>query len=313
MAIDSFLNDYYRSFANKGQTAPPLIQSSGNTPNFANNGIRSASAMTGSSPVRNSFAPQSSSAQTPGFATQRVLGQQQNQAAQNYNQQQQGQANQVTNQYNQMAPRMDVNSFGVLNQAPQMQSSGTTQNYSGLYSGQAWGKNALSDAYSKSAQQKMQDLQGLQANYNVTPSGSQYNPSLIPAGASPNNPGAQALASAMTAYKNGTPYVWGGNSLTGGVDCSGLVQQVYSKMGINLPRTTYEQAKSGQVVSDISKALPGDLIFYNTGSADPNGIGTFGHVGIYAGNGKMVEARGKQYGIQYSDIRNYARIVRPWS
>jgi cell wall-associated NlpC family hydrolase len=42
----------------------------------------------------------------------------------------------------------------------------------------------------------------------------------------------------------GTPYVWGGNSLTKGVDCSGLVQQVFGKFGISLPRTTYDQVNA---------------------------------------------------------------------
>src|SRR5690606_16347624 len=56
----------------------------------------------------------------------------------------------------------------------------------------------------------------------------------------------------------GIPYVWGGNSLTKGVDCSGLVQQVYKQFGIALPRTADQQAHTG-VKTSISKLLPGDL------------------------------------------------------
>ena len=141
-----------------------------------------------------------------------------------------------------------------------------------------------------------------------------YDSANMPAGASKGNPGAKAVALAMTAYKNGTPYVWGGNSLTGGVDCSGLVQQVYKKLGINVPRTTYEQAKNGKVVS-LKNALPGDLIFYNTGSSDPNGIGNLSHVAIYIGNGKVVNAYNTRRGIKVDNVTHagpVARVVRPW-
>jgi|SRR5688572_14022934 len=141
-----------------------------------------------------------------------------------------------------------------------------------------------------------------------------YDPNDIPAGASSNSKGAQAVALAMKAYKNGTPYRWGGNSLTNGIDCSGLVQQVYKKLGINLPRTTYTQAKAGRAVP-ISKLQPGDLVFYNTGSADPNGIGKYGHVAMYIGNGKVVEAYNTRVGMRVAGISQSYRPalgVRPW-
>lgn len=82
----------------------------------------------------------------------------------------------------------------------------------------------------------------------------------------------------------GTPYVWGGNSLTGGIDCSGLVQQVYKKYGINLPRTTYDQIGEGAPIS-MKGLRPGDLVFFDTSSrSGPD------HVGIYLGDGKMIHA-----------------------
>lgn len=82
----------------------------------------------------------------------------------------------------------------------------------------------------------------------------------------------------------GTPYVWGGNSLTGGVDCSGLVQQVYKHYGIELPRTTYEQIGQGAPVG-VKGLRPGDLVFFDTASqTGPD------HVGIYLGDGKMIHA-----------------------
>lgn len=63
----------------------------------------------------------------------------------------------------------------------------------------------------------------------------------------------------------GVPYVWGGNSwrtngVGGGLDCSGLVQQAYKRVGINLPRVTYQQVKAGREVP-LSEAKPGDLVF----------------------------------------------------
>ena len=73
----------------------------------------------------------------------------------------------------------------------------------------------------------------------------------------------------------GNPYVWGGTSLTNGADCSGFVQSVYAHFGISLPRTTWDQEYAGTAVS-YDQAAPGDLILYE------------GHVGIYMGDGQIV-------------------------
>ncbi|MEG0157281.1 MAG: NlpC/P60 family protein [Anaerovoracaceae bacterium] len=93
----------------------------------------------------------------------------------------------------------------------------------------------------------------------------------------------------------GTPYVWGGTSLTGGIDCSGFTMQVYAKFGVSLPHSSYAQRSSGRGVS-YSEAQPGDLICYN------------GHVALYMGNGKIVHANGYGRGIQVSDA-TYNTIV----
>jgi cell wall-associated NlpC family hydrolase len=160
-------------------------------------------------------------------------------------------------------------------------------------------------------------MQDLSSNYNVsTIFGTNYDPHNLPPGSTNNNPGAQAVAIAITAFKNHTPYSWGGNSLTNGVDCSGLVQQAYAKLGIKLPRTTYEQAKSGQVIHGIQNALPGDLVFYNTGSSDPNGIGKNSHVALYLGNGMVIEAYNSRVGIREAKFDTSgapSTIIRPWS
>lgn len=80
----------------------------------------------------------------------------------------------------------------------------------------------------------------------------------------------------------GTPYVWGGNDLNSGVDCSGLVQQVFRHYGIELPRTTYEQIGEGSPVG-MKGLKPGDLVFFDTSSQSGAD-----HVGIYLGGGRMI-------------------------
>ena len=91
----------------------------------------------------------------------------------------------------------------------------------------------------------------------------------------------------------GNRYVWGGNSLTNGVDCSGFTQQVYKRFGITLPRTSYTQPSAGRKIK-ASQAKPGDLFFYG----DSSGIN---HVAIYIGNGKIVHAANKRDGIKISN------------
>ena len=97
----------------------------------------------------------------------------------------------------------------------------------------------------------------------------------------------------------GTPYVWGGNSLSGGVDCSGLVQQVYKKFGINVSRTTYNQIGEGKAVG-MKDLQAGDMIFFDT---DP-GTGGPDHVGLYIGNGKFINAPRPGKGVEIADLKS---------
>ena len=79
----------------------------------------------------------------------------------------------------------------------------------------------------------------------------------------------------------GTPYQWGGTDPSTGLDCSGLVQRTYGDLGIQLPRVAADQAKMGTPVDSLAAAQPGDLVAFG----DP-----VDHIGIYAGDGKMVVA-----------------------
>ena len=82
----------------------------------------------------------------------------------------------------------------------------------------------------------------------------------------------------------GNPYVWGGVSLTNGADCSGFIMSVYAQFGYSLPHSSFSMRKSGIGVS-LADAKAGDIICYS------------GHVGLYIGNGRIVHAKGDEYGI----------------
>lgn len=81
----------------------------------------------------------------------------------------------------------------------------------------------------------------------------------------------------------GTPYVYGGSSLTQGTDCSGFTQGVMKLQGISIPRTSKEQSRTGQLVS-TNEIQPGDLLFFGYSQS------SIFHTGIYIGNGQMIHA-----------------------
>lgn len=100
----------------------------------------------------------------------------------------------------------------------------------------------------------------------------------------PNDAAARALA---LAYRQlGMPYVWGGANPETSFDCSGLVQWVYGQAGVRLPRTAQQQFNATTRLAP-EELQPGDLVFYASTypSSEP-----ITHVGIYVGNGRMINA-----------------------
>lgn len=127
-------------------------------------------------------------------------------------------------------------------------------------------------------------------------------------GSAGSGSGSSAGQSAQTASSNGQavvdyarqflgkPYVYGGNSLTNGTDCSGFVKGVYAAFGINLPRTSSEQRSVGYAVS-LSEIQPGDIVCYS------------GHVGIYAGNNTLIHASNEKTGITLTSPVTYRSVL----
>ena len=80
----------------------------------------------------------------------------------------------------------------------------------------------------------------------------------------------------------GTRYAFGSTDPAQGLDCSGLVQRAYQDLGIDLPRSSWQQAKAGtEVTGGLAKARPGDILAFNS---------PVSHVGIYLGDNKMIAA-----------------------
>ncbi len=118
--------------------------------------------------------------------------------------------------------------------------------------------------------------------------------------------GPQAVAIAKRYL--GIPYVWGGSTPTGGFDCSGLVMYVYRQLGITLDHYAAWQFLEGRRVS-TADLQPGDLVFFEPKSDGP------GHVGIYVGDGKMINAPHTGDVVRIASIQGrsgYVGAVRPY-
>ncbi|MGH3344885.1 MAG: NlpC/P60 family protein [Carbonactinosporaceae bacterium] len=133
-----------------------------------------------------------------------------------------------------------------------------------------------------------------------------------PRGAVVPPPAAARRSIAFAFDKLGTPYLWGGEGTPahgGRFDCSGLTQAAYRRAGVNLPRTSREQWYAGPHVPR-AQLRPGDLVFFAFDLTDP---GTIHHVGIYVGNGHMINAPFTGAVIRFDpvDQPDYIGAVRP--
>lgn len=118
--------------------------------------------------------------------------------------------------------------------------------------------------------------------------------------ASPSNAAQVAVDAAMS--KRGSPYQWGAEG-PDRFDCSGLSMWAWNQAGVNIPRTSRQQYAALPKVSR-SELRPGDLLFFG----DP-----IHHLGIYIGNGQMVEAPYTGEVVRVNDINrsDYAGAARP--
>ena len=101
----------------------------------------------------------------------------------------------------------------------------------------------------------------------------------------------------------GLPYVWGGESTQAGFDCSGMVQYVYREVGIDLPRVAQNQYDAGPAVPPGSTVEPGDLVFFGAGTNDVS------HVGMYVGDGLMIDAPHTGSVVRFDRVAGFEGIV----
>ena len=98
----------------------------------------------------------------------------------------------------------------------------------------------------------------------------------------------------------GVRYTWGGHSPSTGFDCSGLVHYAYNQAGVNLPRKTAKGYTFGGRIIPQSQAQPGDLVSFPGND--------YGHMGIYVGNGRIIDSSGSLQRVVERNIWNAPHI-----
>jgi peptidoglycan DL-endopeptidase CwlO len=95
----------------------------------------------------------------------------------------------------------------------------------------------------------------------------------------------------------GTRYTYGGETPGAGFDCSGFVQYVFARHGIELPRVSRDQGGAGRRIPGGTAALrPGDLMFFSSTG------GRIDHVAIYAGDGRILHSSRGNGGVAYDEL-----------
>ena len=149
-------------------------------------------------------------------------------------------------------------------------------------------ENGYDYSYGNEASQSVETEQSYEAPAPAVeeeaPAVEEYDEPAAPAPAESTNVSGGNAVSVAQSVAAGKSYVYGGNSATA-VDCSALTQQFMKQFnGKDIPRTAAAQKAAG---TPTSNPQPGDLVFFNNGS----------HVGIYIGNGQMIDALNPSEGV----------------
>ena len=155
-------------------------------------------------------------------------------------------------------------------------------------------QRAEAAAAQREAANNQASAQNAAAAQQAQPQQAQAPAQAAPAPAAANPSGNSIVALALQHV--GKPYVMGATG-PNAFDCSGLVQYVYGQAGISLPRTSYAQGAAGTRVS-AAQAQPGDIVYYG------------GHVGIYAGNGMMIDAGNPSTGVVHRAVYGSPSYIR---
>jgi cell wall-associated NlpC family hydrolase len=122
-------------------------------------------------------------------------------------------------------------------------------------------------------------------------------------GMAPGETAAESSAVTNAIALLGIPYQWGGESTQGGFDCSGMVQYVYREVGVFLPRVAQDQYDAGPAVPPGGTVEPGDLVFFG------DGVNDVSHVGMYVGDGLMIDAPHTGAVVRFDRVAGFEPIV----